>query len=312
MASAPALTSEDPAVSSARSLRDEESLQADLKEGTSKIACQQCGSFYTRPSRNKPRLLTPYTKGILHRCRICKAHFRVRDPNANVVLGGTGVTVAFLGFLGFIVFSPAPQRNTRPAPSDSFESSQSAAQSRTEAAAQRNAGSDAPGSAEAEELRAQVSDLYKEAGSYGDQFPPLEESYRRTVAHFREQMDQVRPAQGSSDKETLNRQTAATSAMLGALETEHERVTSIRSNFQAKLNSVVTHGSKFEQGCTQVKAASAEQAGACGGLASELALLKARSDIVLSGFAHVEQVYREARQATNQLAAGAVAPPQPK
>ncbi len=147
--------------------------------------------------------------------------------------------------------------------------------------------------------------LYGEANAVMTGFPVAEEGYRKIPRQFNDQVAKIRENKRGADPGTIHRRlTELTAQALNLIDRQHTRITTLQNNFQQRLDAITKRTPELEQSCAKVKASASprpEEVAACSEFQDGSIMLKTKSDIVVAGYANLEGIYKEVRQAQDGL-----------
>jgi hypothetical protein len=220
----------------------------------------------------------------------------------------------------FEIDNPVPSGSSGPAAVSAHDTTPSPGQAISqffELGAPASSGSGQPGSpmsrsrpgARSEEaadingLTEQLRNVFSEASAYLEGFPQAEDTFRHVPTRFQDQVDKVRENQRKAPEDVVRRRIVELAPLaLEAIEHQHERYETLRDTYNQRYNDLVKRSAAFEQTCTKLSArADTEQAQACNRFLDAMTMVKTKGQLIDAGFAHLEDVYKETREAQTKL-----------
>ncbi|HYA17907.1 MAG TPA: hypothetical protein VEF06_10595 [Bryobacteraceae bacterium] len=152
-------------------------------------------------------------------------------------------------------------------------------------------------------LTEQIRNIYGDASAFVDGFPQAEDSFRNVPTRYREQVAKVQGGKVQLPADVIHRRIADLSRLaLEAIEHQHERFATVRDTFDQRFGAIMKSAGALEQTCARLpKSADPEDAQACTRFLDADTMIKTKGQLVNSGFAHLEDVYKEVRQYQTDL-----------
>jgi len=152
-------------------------------------------------------------------------------------------------------------------------------------------------------LTEQIRNIYGDASAFVEGFPQAEDSLRNVPTRYREQVAKIEGGKVQLPADVIHRRIADLSRLaLEAIEHQHERFATVRDTFDQRFGAIMKSAGALEQTCARLpKSADPEDAQACTRFLDADTMIKTKAQLVDSGFAHLEDVYKEIRQFQTDL-----------